>query len=41
MPAWGKVASDDDLWKVTAFLSRINNLPPAVQEKWKTAFSTP
>ena len=41
MPAWGKTASDDDLWKVTAFLSRINNLPPAVQEKWKTAFSTP
>lgn len=41
MPAWGKTASDDDLWKVTAFLSRINNLPPAVQEKWKTAFSKP
>ena len=41
MPAWGKTASDDDLWKVTAFLSRINNLPPAVQEKWKTAFSRP
>ncbi len=41
MPAWGKTASDDDLWKVTAFLSRINNLPPAVQEKWKSAFSTP
>ena len=41
MPAWGKTASDDDLWKVTAFLSRIHNLPPAVQEKWKTAFSTP
>jgi thiosulfate dehydrogenase len=28
MPAWGKTASDDDLWKVT------------VQEKWKAAFST-
>ncbi len=41
MPAWGKTASDDDLWRVTAFLSRINDLPPAVQEKWKTAFSTP
>lgn len=41
MPAWGKTASDDDLWKVTAFLSRIEKLPPAVQEKWKSAFATP
>jgi len=38
MPAWGKTTSDDDLWKVTAFLSRIEKLPPAVQEQWKKAF---
>lgn len=40
MPAWGKTTSDDDLWKVTAFLSRVDKLPPAVQEQWKKAFGT-
>ena len=32
MPAWGKTVKDDDLWKVTMFLSRIEKLPPAVQQ---------
>lgn len=35
MPAWDKALSDQDLWKVTAFLSRISKLPPVVQEYWK------
>jgi thiosulfate dehydrogenase len=35
MPAWSKVLSDQDMWKVTAFLSRIEKLPPAVQDYWK------
>lgn len=35
MPAWDKTLSDADMWKVTAFLSRIEKLPPAVQEFWK------
>jgi thiosulfate dehydrogenase len=38
MPGWGKVMSDDQLWKVTAFLSKMekmDQLPPAVQEEWK------
>jgi hypothetical protein len=26
---------DQDMWKVTAFLTRIEKLPPAVQDYWK------
>ena len=37
MPAWDKSLSDTDMWKLTAFLSRIEKLPPAVQEYWKKA----
>lgn len=32
MPAWGKALSNDDIWKVTAFLTRVDKLPPAVQD---------
>ncbi len=35
MPAWNKALSDQDMWKVTAFLSRIEKLPPPVQDYWK------
>ena len=35
MPAWGKVLSEQDMWKVTGFLSRIEKLPAAVQDYWK------
>lgn len=35
MPAWNKALSEQDMWKVTTFLSRIEKLPPAVQEFWK------
>jgi mono/diheme cytochrome c family protein len=37
MPAWDKVLSEQDMWKVTAFLSRTEKLPPAVQDYWKKA----
>jgi mono/diheme cytochrome c family protein len=37
MPAWNKALSDEEIWKVTAFLSRIEKLPPAVQDYWKKA----
>ena len=33
MPAWSKRLKDDEIWKLTAFLSRLDKLPPAVQEK--------
>lgn len=35
MPAWGKTMSEPDMWKITAFLTRIEKLPPAVQDFWK------
>jgi thiosulfate dehydrogenase len=38
MPAWGKVLREQDLWKVTAFLARVEKPSPAVQEYWKKAF---
>jgi mono/diheme cytochrome c family protein len=38
MPAWNKALSDQDIWKVTAFLSRIEKLPPGVQDYWKKAY---
>src|SRR5262249_12016056 len=38
MPAWSKALSEQDMWKVTGFLSRIEKLPPAVQDSWKKAY---
>lgn len=38
MPAWNHALSEQDIWKVTAFLSRLDKLPPAVQQYWKTNF---
>jgi len=38
MPSWSKSLSDQDIWKVVAFLSRIEKLPPKVQDYWKTAY---
>ena len=35
MPAWGKTMSEADIWKVTAFLTRVEKLPPAVQDYWQ------
>lgn len=39
MPAWEGVLSDQDIWKVTSFLFRIEKLPPAVQQYWKDTFN--
>jgi mono/diheme cytochrome c family protein len=38
MPAWNKALSDQDIWKITAFLSRLEKLSPAVQDYWKKAY---
>jgi mono/diheme cytochrome c family protein len=35
MASWEKVLSEPDMWKVTAFLTRIDKLSPAVQDFWK------
>jgi hypothetical protein len=39
MPAWEGVLSDQDTWKVTSFLFRVEKLPPAVQKYWKDTFN--
>jgi mono/diheme cytochrome c family protein len=38
MPAWSHALSDQDMWKLTAFLTRLDKLPPGVQQYWKTNF---
>jgi thiosulfate dehydrogenase len=38
MPAWRHALSDQDIWKVVGFLSRVQKLPPKVQEYWKNAY---
>lgn len=37
MPAWGGVMSDDDMWKVVAFIKHSDKLPPEVDAAWKRA----
>lgn len=39
MAAWNKTLTEQDMWKVTAFLSRIEKLPPGVQDYWKKSFA--
>jgi mono/diheme cytochrome c family protein len=41
MPAWDKGLSASDMWKLTAFLTRMNKLPPAVQDYWKQSSGVP
>jgi mono/diheme cytochrome c family protein len=38
MPSWEKTLSQQDMWKITSFLSHMEKLPPAVQDYWKTTF---
>jgi mono/diheme cytochrome c family protein len=38
MPAWDKTLSEQDMWKLTSFLSHMEKLPPAVQDYWKANF---
>ena len=38
MPSWGKLLSDNDIWKVVTLLGRFKDfdqLSPAVQQEWK------
>lgn len=41
MPAWDKALSDQDIWKVTMFISHMQKLPAGAQDYWKNAFGTP
>ncbi len=38
MPAWNQTLTEQDMWKVTSFLSRIEKLPPGVKDYWKQNF---
>jgi len=38
MASWDKTLSEEDMWKVTIFLSHMEKLPPAAQDYWKNAF---
>ncbi len=40
MPAWNGALTEQDMWKVTGFLSRIEKLPPGVQDFWKKTTGT-
>ena len=40
MPAWDKTLSENDIWKVTAFLTRVEKLPSAVQDYWQKSSGT-
>ena len=35
MPAWGRLLTDQDIWKVVAVLRRLDSLPPAVETSVK------
>jgi thiosulfate dehydrogenase len=35
MPGWSTILTDEQMWKMTAFLTRAANLPPAVQAEWQ------
>src|SRR5579863_1013850 len=39
MPAWSNVLPEQDMWKITSFLSHMDKLPPAVQDYWKNSFN--
>jgi mono/diheme cytochrome c family protein len=40
MPAWDKTLSEEDIWKVTIFLSHMEKLPAVAQDYWKNAYGT-
>jgi len=41
MPSWDKSLGEQDMWKITMFLSHLDKLPPGAQEFWKTNFGAP
>jgi mono/diheme cytochrome c family protein len=37
MPAWAGVLSDEDIWKIVAFIKNSASLPPEAQAAWQAA----
>jgi mono/diheme cytochrome c family protein len=38
MPSWRHALSEQDMWKVTGFISQVETLPPAVQDYWVQSY---
>ena len=41
MPAWDGVMSDEEMWKVVAFIKHSDKLPPEAQAVWQKMAATP
>jgi mono/diheme cytochrome c family protein len=41
MPTWEGVMSDDEIWKIIAFIKHSDKLPPEVQAAWQKVASAP
>jgi mono/diheme cytochrome c family protein len=41
MPSWDGVLSDEEIWKVVAFVKHSDKLPPETQATWRQLASTP
>src|SRR5262249_6111902 len=41
MPAWNGLMSDDELWKIVAFIKNSDKLPPETQTAWRNFAATP
>ena len=41
MPSWDGIMSDEEIWKVIAFLKHADNLPPETQKAWQALASEP
>jgi len=41
MPAWTGILSDEEMWKVVAFIKHSDKLPPETQAAWQQLASTP
>ena len=41
MPAWQNNLNDHQIWLVVTFLSRMDKLPQAVSDQWKTSAGSP
>jgi mono/diheme cytochrome c family protein len=34
MPGWADVLTDDQIWRVSSFLVRMDQMTPAVRQEW-------
>ena len=41
MPSWAEIMSDEEIWKVVAFLKHSDKLPPETAAAWQKLASTP